>query len=258
MKPTWDRIAVLIGLLLTYQSTHAEAVPIRSEHGTFVVPVLINGSLALDFTIDSGAADVSIPVDVFLTLRRTKTILDGDLLKAAVYELADGSQQTAGRFRIRSLRIGNLELHDVIASVAPVRGSLLLGQSFLSRLQTWSIDNERHLLMLNEGASQPASRSTGPQRPAENPMPLPVENARPAPVESTRPLQETYDTCVILLSAAQCTDLRQKVDEATPRSLQESLQDKYDTCVALLSAAQCTDLKQRLDEASRDYGPTHE
>ena len=47
--------------------------------GTFVVPIEINGTMTLDFTIDSGAADVSVPLDVFSTLRRQGTIEDADI-----------------------------------------------------------------------------------------------------------------------------------------------------------------------------------
>ena len=42
--------------------------------GVFVAPVQINGAMTLDFAIDSGAADVSVPADVFSTLKRTGTI----------------------------------------------------------------------------------------------------------------------------------------------------------------------------------------
>jgi clan AA aspartic protease (TIGR02281 family) len=149
-------LSIVIAIALGYQNTYADAVPIVPDAGTFVVPVLINDRLTLNFTIDSGASDVSIPADVFSTLIRTDTISDSDLLEPAMYTLADGSSRTAQRFRIRSLRIGNFQLHDVVGSVAPVRGALLLGQSFLSRLQTWSIDNQQHLLLINEGVSQPA------------------------------------------------------------------------------------------------------
>ena len=45
--------------------------PLKKEGGTFVVPVEINGAITLDFTVDSGAADVSVPADVFSTLART-------------------------------------------------------------------------------------------------------------------------------------------------------------------------------------------
>jgi hypothetical protein len=132
----------------------AESVPLKSEGGTFVVPVLINDKITLDFTLDSGAADVSIPLDVFSTLKRTETISDDDLLPAATYALADGSVQRQVRFRIRTLKVGSLELPNVVGSVAPIRGSLLLGQSFLSRLSAWSVDNQRHVLIINEAPPQ--------------------------------------------------------------------------------------------------------
>ena len=55
-------------------SSASMSVPMRMEGGTYVVPVLINGAITLDFVVDSGAADVSIPVDVVLTLMRTGTL----------------------------------------------------------------------------------------------------------------------------------------------------------------------------------------
>jgi hypothetical protein len=40
-------------------------------------------------------------------------------------------------------------LENVTAGIAPVAGQLLLGQSFLKRFQSWSIDNGRSALILN-------------------------------------------------------------------------------------------------------------
>jgi len=112
---------------------------------------------------DSGASDVSIPADVFSTLIRTGTVSSRDFLEKRVYELADGSKQQSQRFRIRSLRVGSLVLRDVVASVAPPAASLLLGQSFLSRLRSWSIDNQRQVWLINEshtfGAGEVAANS---------------------------------------------------------------------------------------------------
>ena len=148
---------ILLALLLVCGAAQAESIPLIREHGTFVVPVVINDKMTLNFTIDSGASDVSIPADVFSTLTRTGTVTKSDFLDKQVYELADGSRQTSQRFRIRSLRIGNLELRAVIASVAPSAGTLLLGQSFLSRLKSWSIDNDRQLLVFNESTHRDAA-----------------------------------------------------------------------------------------------------
>ena len=123
-------------------------VPLKEDGGVLAVPVVLNGTVKLDFTVDSGAADVSIPYDVFSTLRRTGTIRSTDLLASRTYLLADGSRSKSLRFRIKSLKIGGVVIHDVSASVSNNHGLLLLGQSFLQRFKSWSIDNNRHELDL--------------------------------------------------------------------------------------------------------------
>jgi clan AA aspartic protease (TIGR02281 family) len=123
-------------------------VPLQKSGGTFVIPVSINGALTLNFVVDSGAADVSIPADVVLTLMRTGTLHGEDFLGSKTYQLADGSTVPSETFRIRTLRVGNREVEDVTGSVAKIEGSLLLGQSFLARFRSWSIDNERGMLLL--------------------------------------------------------------------------------------------------------------
>jgi len=154
----------------------AEVVQLQLEGGTYVVPVLLNHKIIRSFTIDSGSADVSIPEEVFTLLIRSGTVAQQDLLDTRRYRLADGSEQTSQRFLIRSLRVGSVELRDVVASVVPEGGELLLGQSFLSRLSSWSIDNDRHTLALNglaktapSPAAQAAAAVSAPgmeQRPA--------------------------------------------------------------------------------------------
>lgn len=152
--------AIVLALLFASCGAQAESIPLISEHGTFVVPVVINDKISLNFTIDSGAADVSIPADVFSTLVRAGTIAKTDLLDKQVYVLADGSEQRSQRFRIRSLRVGKVELRSVVASVAPAAGSLLLGQSFLRQLTYWTIDNKQHLLVINEMTSSGGTSSS--------------------------------------------------------------------------------------------------
>jgi len=123
-------------------------VPLRLSGGTLTVPVSINDAITLNFTIDSGAADVSIPADVVLTLIRTGSLTEDDFMGERTYTLADGRTIPSKIFRIRSLRVGNRLLENVTGSVAPVKGDLLLGQSFLSRFQSWSINNRRGVLIL--------------------------------------------------------------------------------------------------------------
>jgi hypothetical protein len=124
-------------------------VPMVPDGGTFAVPVTINDQISLKFVVDSGASDVSIPADVVMTLVRTETITDADFLGKQTYRMADGSTVPSQRFVIRSLKVGDKTLENVTGSIAPVSGALLLGQSFLSRFKSWSIDNQRKALILN-------------------------------------------------------------------------------------------------------------
>lgn len=124
------------------------SVPMLIEGGVYKVPVLINGTIRLDFVVDSGASDVSIPADVVMTLMRTGTLKNSDFLGEKTYILADGSEAPSQTFRIRSLKVGNKVLENVIGSVAPEKGLILLGQSFLGRFKSWSIDNNKHALVL--------------------------------------------------------------------------------------------------------------
>jgi clan AA aspartic protease (TIGR02281 family) len=135
----------------------ATEVPVEADNGTFVVPVTLNDTITLKFTIDSGASDVSIPADVASTLVRSGTITNDDFIGSQTYTLADGSQVPSTTFRIRTLKVGTLVLHDVTASLANARGPLLLGQSFLQRMSAWSFDNARQVLVL-KAATQAADQ----------------------------------------------------------------------------------------------------
>jgi clan AA aspartic protease (TIGR02281 family) len=144
-------LTMIFGLLCA-QSTLAESIGMISDGGTYGVPVAINGQLTLTFTIDSGASDVTIPGDVARTLLRSGALKRSDFVGQRTYTLADGTEMPSALIRIRSLRVGSTELHDVIAAIGPADASLLLGQSFLKRLKSWSIDNGRHLFVINETA----------------------------------------------------------------------------------------------------------
>jgi predicted aspartyl protease len=91
---------------------------------------------------------VSIPADVVLTLIRSGTLQRSDFTGTQTYRLADGSTVPSATFRIRSLTMNNLVIENVEGSVANVKGDLLLGQSFLSRFKSWSIDNAKQALVL--------------------------------------------------------------------------------------------------------------
>jgi predicted aspartyl protease len=73
--------------------------------------------------------------------------MESDFLGQKTYVLADGSMVPSQTFRIRSLKVGNRVLENVNGSTSE-KGFLLLGQSFLSRFKSWSVDNNKHALVL--------------------------------------------------------------------------------------------------------------
>jgi TPR repeat protein len=109
-----------------FGSPVTSATMMKSEAGTYVVPVLINNAITLDFLVDSGASDVSIPADVVTTLMRTGTLKQSDFLDQKTYRLADGSTVPSQTFRIRSLKVGNKVIENVNGSVAcrPLRSRI--------------------------------------------------------------------------------------------------------------------------------------
>src|SRR5215510_3945261 len=84
----------------------AEDIPLSKRGGVYEIPVEINGVITLNFVLDTGASEVSIPADVALTLYRAGTIKDADFLPGQIYRLADGSLVNRSRLVLRSLKIG--------------------------------------------------------------------------------------------------------------------------------------------------------
>jgi predicted aspartyl protease len=145
-----SRVGVQEGQRRPSPSSTSILIPVQERGGTYVVPVLINKAITLNFIIDSGSADVSIPADVVMTLVRAGTIEDTDFIGRQTYKLADGSSVPSATFRIRSLTMNKLVIENVKGSVASAAGELLLGQSFLNRFKSWSIDNAKQALVLTQ------------------------------------------------------------------------------------------------------------
>jgi clan AA aspartic protease (TIGR02281 family) len=123
-------------------------IPLLKMSGGLIAPVIINNALKLNFIVDSGASDVSIPADVFASLVQANTVTQADITGNRNYKNADGEVFQSKTFVIRSLKIGNIEAPRVQAKVSPSNAPPLLGQSFLNRFKSWSIDNSTQELIL--------------------------------------------------------------------------------------------------------------
>jgi len=126
----------------------SNALPMTKSGGVYKIPVLINGVLKLDFIFDAGAADVSIPPDVALTLIRTGTVTDKDFLGTETYRFGNGSTAKSKVFLIKEIQLGNKKVNNVKASIAnSVDAPLLLGQSVLNKFGKVTIDYNKGLIV---------------------------------------------------------------------------------------------------------------
>lgn len=144
------RGSLAIAAIIFSAAINALEVPLKKDAGVYTIPVRINNVLTLDFIIDSGASEVQVPADVVMALLRTGTISMDDFLPGQTYQLADGSRIKSGRFIIKELKIGTYKVTRVEAGISPVEGPLLLGQSFLSKVPSWSQDNRRGILIIDK------------------------------------------------------------------------------------------------------------
>jgi predicted aspartyl protease len=126
------------------------SVALRPAAGILTVPAVLNGAVAANFVVDSGASLVSIPENVIQALRAAGKLSDSDFTSEVTSKLADGSVVKSKVFVLRQLAVGNRVLENIPAIAAPSKGVPLLGQSFLQRFSSWSIDNERKVLLLRE------------------------------------------------------------------------------------------------------------
>jgi tetratricopeptide (TPR) repeat protein len=125
-------------------------VPLTPGTGVLYVPVVLDGEVEAHFVVDSGASHVVLSQDVVRDLVRRGKLTRGDYLGSGQAILADGSRISSEIFNLRSLKVGDRELHNITAVVSPGRGQLLLGQSFLRRFKSWSIDNRKRVLVLTD------------------------------------------------------------------------------------------------------------
>jgi predicted aspartyl protease len=127
-----------------------EFVEMKKIDKVYHVRVSINDSLYFDAIVDSGASDLVIPNDIVRTLMRAEFIKQSDFIGSRTTRVADGREIPSQEFRVRSLRLGDTVIGDVVAStVSENAKSILLGQSVLSRFKTVTIDNERSALLLS-------------------------------------------------------------------------------------------------------------
>jgi predicted aspartyl protease len=75
-------------------------------------------------------------------------LTSGDFIGKRHYSLANGSEEVGDRVIIREVQVGRHAVRNVTAIVNPPASDLLLGQSFLSKFGTVTLDYKRLILVL--------------------------------------------------------------------------------------------------------------
>jgi hypothetical protein len=122
-----------------FDSTSISFVKIAA--GVYEVPIVINDVLKIDIIFDTGASEVYLTPDIILTLIRTKTINEDDILEGKKFIDANGNINLSLRFNLREIRIGNYIVKNIPCGVSQTtQGISLLGLSAISKLGKIQID----------------------------------------------------------------------------------------------------------------------
>lgn len=124
------------------------SVPLTHNGGVLMVESLVNDSSRVEFTVDSGAGDMSIPEEIMNELKSKGVVGDADFTGTGRYILADGRVVEAAQYNIKRITVGGVTALDVQSSVSPENSPPLLGQTFFKKFKSWRIDNARNRLYL--------------------------------------------------------------------------------------------------------------
>ncbi len=136
-----------------HQQVASQGVPsgeaaLVKEMSTYRVEATLNGTTPVMFVLDSGASDVSIPRSLVLKLEREGSLSLLDVLGDRTYVMADGRERKEAVVLLRSITVGGRTAANVECSIAEDGTDPLLGQSFLKRFKSVTIDYSRNVLII--------------------------------------------------------------------------------------------------------------
>lgn len=112
------------------------------ENGVRYVWIEING-IRLRFIFDTGASSICISPAEATVLYRQGTLRKEDVLDIEYFQDATGRISEGTKINLREVKIGNMILQNVKATVVDnINAPLLLGQTVLDRFGRIEIDNE--------------------------------------------------------------------------------------------------------------------
>ena len=122
-------------------------ISLKEENGVFSLTVN-TGGIVSRFILDSGAGESNISSGLESKLIANGTIKQKDYLSNGLYRLADGSIVECKRVKLSKVTVGSKTVYNVIASIGLENSPNLLGQSFLNKTNSWTIDNSKRILII--------------------------------------------------------------------------------------------------------------
>lgn len=124
-------------------------VKMRNENGIYKVPIEVNG-LPLEFIFDTGASNISISVAEATVMSKQGKITQDDIIGQVQMLDATGGMTVGTQIRLKTIKIGDITMNNVEATVADnMEAPLLLGQTALSRFGKISIDYKNLIISFN-------------------------------------------------------------------------------------------------------------
>lgn len=145
-----DRLAELQAQLGAQETilNKVTELPFTPQGGVNRVQCTING-LPLYFVFDTGAADVSISSVEANFMLKNGYLTDADFMGKQNFVTATGEIHEGTIINLREVRVGDVVLRDIKASVIKNQSApLLLGQSCFRRFGTVEVDNEAQVIRL--------------------------------------------------------------------------------------------------------------
>lgn len=121
---------------------------VRQASGTYLVKASVNG-LPMDFILDTGASSVSVSQVESDFMLKNGYLKTSDVKGNSRYVDAQGETHTEKSVKLRSIKIGEIEVSDIRAGVVSnQKAPLLLGQSVLERFGKVEIDHTQNILRI--------------------------------------------------------------------------------------------------------------
>ena len=121
---------------------------IKKPGGTYEIPCEVNG-LPLTFIFDTGASDVTLSAIEAMFMMRHGYFKESDITGVQNYKIANGDIVEGTTINIRQLKVGDILLKNIDASIShEIQAPLLLGQSAISKLGTIQINPTTNTLTI--------------------------------------------------------------------------------------------------------------